>query len=71
MKSHVSFNADRQRIVFSGVLGLSDLAALTSTEREQIVFSEPADTAVNLFQVLKTFWRALEWKFGSEQPSAS
>ena len=60
MKGHVSFNADRQRIVFFGVLGLSDLAALTSTEHEQIVLSEPADTAVHLFQVLETFWRAHE-----------
>ena len=71
MKSHISFNADKQRIVFSGVLDLSDLAALNFTEHEQIILSEPADTAVHLFQVLETFWRAHQRRYGAIKPDAS
>lgn len=71
MKSHVSFNADQQRIVFSGVLELSDLVERTFTKHEQILLTQPADTAVHLFQVLETFWRAQERKFSSDPPSAS
>ena len=71
MKSHVSFNSDHQRIEFSGVLDLEDMAGLTFTEYEQILLAEPAGTAVHLFQVLETFWRAHERKFSSDEPGAS
>lgn len=71
MKSHVSFNADQQRIVFSGVLELSDMADLTFTEYEQIILAEPAETAVHLFQVLETLWRAHQRCYGAIEPDAS
>ena len=71
MKSNVSFKSDGQRIEFSGVFDLEDLANLTFTEYEQILLAEPADTAVHLFQVLETFWRAYERKYGADAPGTS
>ncbi len=64
MKSNLHFKSDGSRIEFSGVLDLEDLADLTFIEYEQILLAEPADTAVHPFQVLETFWRAHERKFG-------
>lgn len=71
MNSNAHFKSDGSRIEFSGVLDLDDLAELTFTEYEQILLAEPADTAVHLSQVLETFWRAHERKFGTHAPGAS
>ena len=57
--------------MFSGVLELSDLAALTFTEYEAIILAKPADTAVHLFQVLEMFWRAPEHKSSSNDLGTS
>ena len=54
-----------------GALGTLTGLALTFTEYEAIILAEPADTAVHLFQILKTFWRVHERKFDSEEPGAS
>lgn len=71
MKSNVHFKNDGSRIEFSGVLDLEDMASLTFTEYEKILLAHPADTAAHLFQVLETFGRAHERKFGSKMPGAS
>lgn len=71
MKSNVYFNNDGNRIEFNGALAREDLAKLAFTEYEQTLLAQPADTAVRLFQVLETFWRAHERTLGADPARAS